>query len=65
MPSNTFSQSPEAKQPPQVQAMTVSAENRPVQHVQTEEEGPAARMRGGCIPCPVSMLVFVQRRNAE
>jgi len=62
MPGNTSSQSSKAQQAPQVQAMTVSAESRPIQHVQTEEEGPAARMRGGCIPCPVSMLVFVRKK---
>lgn len=64
MPGNPFSQDFKAEQPPQVQAMTASAKKQPVQLVQTEEEGPAARVRGGCIPCPVSqMLVSVQRKR--
>ncbi|KAJ3553273.1 hypothetical protein NP233_g12683 [Leucocoprinus birnbaumii] len=45
-----------AKQPPAAPAMKVSAEAKNEQHVQTEEEGPAARIRGGCIPCPFKAL---------
>lgn len=57
-PNNQANQSGRtAAQPPSpAKKMEISAEAKRHQHVQTEEEGPAARVRGGCIPCPVSAL---------
>jgi hypothetical protein len=58
MPFKTSSQSQTTaqQQPPPAQPMVaVSVEAKNEQHIQTDEEGPAARLRGGCIPCPVSM----------
>ncbi|KXN81992.1 hypothetical protein AN958_03339 [Leucoagaricus sp. SymC.cos] len=51
-----------AQQPPPARPMAVSAEAKHQQHVQTEEEGAAARMRGGCIPCPVSEISELKDR---
>lgn len=56
-PKTNTHDSAAAQQPAPAPSMKVSTEAQHEQHVQTEEEGPAARMRGGCIPCPVSFTV--------
>ncbi|EKM75916.1 hypothetical protein AGABI1DRAFT_116118 [Agaricus bisporus var. burnettii JB137-S8] len=54
-PKTNTHDSAAAQQPAPAPSMKVSTEAQHEQHVQTEEEGPAARMRGGCIPCPGRM----------
>ncbi|XP_006455451.1 hypothetical protein AGABI2DRAFT_194983 [Agaricus bisporus var. bisporus H97] len=54
-----LNESTTAQQPAAAPIMMVSAEAQHEQHVQTEEEGSAARMRGGCIPCPGGGCCFI------